>query len=476
MEVARPAGTRAAAPGWFLAAAFVAGGAGVLAAVAWLVAVGALLVWVVPAALAGAVALWAVRPGPLARLVSVAGLQAFQLGGAPGLSAGEVVAGLALVLYLGHWYAHAALSARPVLTSGADVAAAGWLGIAAPAAVGLGLLFGADPYDFRADLLATLPFALYFPVKDACARDQRGALAVAAVLGWLGTVAVLTNALRYRAVIASADAVWEIADARFITGETSITAALLLSLAALATARFGLRRVVLAVATAGFVGGIVITKSRGFWVSALLGILFLGVVLPGSDRRRLVAWGGAGLVVLVGASVLVLGDQLALIAYGTVQRFATLATAATQDVSLVNRFWETSAAVDMALENPVLGYGWGVQVTRFNIIYGITETWAFLHNGYVALWLKTGLWGLALMMTVWVGGIFRATWAGRGGALGPTDRALALGAAATLVAFTLVANSSNPFSILDQMLVVTLLLGLTNGLADRAGALRRARS
>ena len=451
------------------------GGAAVLAGVAWLVAEGSQAVWVVPAVVGGAVALWAARPGPTALLVGVVGLQALQLGGAPGLSAGEVVGGLALVGYLAYWYGAAFLTRRPLVASGADVAAAGWLGVAAPAAVVLGLLFGADPYDFRADLLATLPFALYFPVKDVCARGRRGALAVAGVLAWLGAVAVVTNVLRYRAVIASADAVWEIADARFITGETAITAGLFLSLAGLATARYGLRRVALAVATAAFAGGLVITKSRGFWVSAVLGVAFLGVVLPGADRRRLVVWGGAGVALLVAASVVALGDQLTLIVVGTVERFATLATASTQDLSLVNRFRETSSAVAVALENPVLGYGWGVQVTRFNIIFGITETWAFVHNGYVALWLKTGLWGLALMMTVWVGGIVRATRTGRGRALAPLDRAVALGAAATLVAFSLVANSSNPFSILDQMLIVTLLLGLTNGLADRAEAVRQVR-
>ena len=470
MEAARPAPPSLGLP----TAALAAGGAAVLAAVLWLVAQGSLAVWAVPAVVAGGVALAAARPGPVALLAGVAGLQAFQLGGEPGLSVGEVVAGLALVLYLGAWYGRALLSGSPLLTSGADIAAAGWLAVAAPAAVVLGLVFGANPDDFRADLLATLPFALYFPVKDACLRDRHGALAVAAVLAWLGVFAVVTNVLRFRAVIASADAVWQIADARFITGETSITAGLLLSLAGLTVARRWPARTLLAVATAGFVGGLVITKSRGFWVSGMLGVLYLAVVLPASDRRRLIAWSGAGLLVLGAASVLVLGDQLALIVDGTVRRFATLATATTQDISLVNRFRETSAAIDVTLENPVLGYGWGVQVSRFNIIYGGTETWAFIHNGYVALWLKTGLWGLALMMTVWVGGIVRATFAGRGGALAPSERAVALGAASTLVAFTLVTNSSNPFSILDQMLVVTLLLGLTNGLADRDRAVRRA--
>ena len=58
--------------------------------------------------------------------------------------------------------------------------------------------------------------------------------------------------------------------------------------------------------------------------------------------------------------------------------------------------------------------------------------------------------------------------------LPPLERAGAFGAMATLVAFSLAAITSNPFSILDQMLVVTLSLALAHGLADRAAARRAA--
>ncbi len=445
-------------------------GVALIAVVLWLTAQGALAVWLVPVLLASALALALVRLSPAAQLAGVLVLQVFQLGGEAGLSVGEIVAGLALVGYLALWYGRALGAGAPIVTSRVDVAAALWTFVVAPAAVVLGLLFGADPTDFRADLLATLPFALYFPVKDVCAREEKGGLVVAGALLWLGAAALVLNALAFREVIATAEAVWEIADARFITGETSITAALLLSMAGLGTARRWSVRVLLAAATAAFAVGLIVMKSRGFWVSAALGVVYLLAVLPARSRWRLAAWGGAALAVLVLAAVTVLGDELILIADGTVRRFATLATATTQDISLVNRFRETEAAVDMALRNPILGYGWGVQVKRFNVIYDVTFSWAFVHNGYVALWVKTGLWGLALMLAVWVGGIVRGTSAGRGTALSPSSQACALGAASTLIAFSLVANSSNPFSILDQMMVVTLLLGLTNGLADRARA------
>lgn len=461
-------GARGSAPPalWVLAAG--AASATAFALLGLFLAVAPVALWALAGLAAAGLAVAFVRVHPLVLLGGVLASMALMIGGGEGTQVGEAIATALLVLYVPWWYGRQFLSGQPLLTSGFDIVAMIWGAVTIPGAIALGLLFGADPMDFRADLIAALPFAFYFPIRDACARERHGAFVVAGCLMWFGAYSAVSNAVAFQTVIQSATAVWEIADARFITGETSITAGLLLSLASFAAARRWPLRLVFLGATAAFLGGLIMTKSRGFWVSAVLGIGYLWLMASGRDKRKMAIAFGLGSVGLYVLAATFFADQLILIVDGTLRRFATLATASTQDISLVNRFAETAAAMDRIYQNPILGHGWGVQVERYNIAYKITYKWAFLHNGYVALWFKTGLWGLATMLILWIGAIVRATQASRHSALTAGQKACAIGAASTMVAFTLVANSSNPFSVFDQMLVVVLLMGMCHGLAERA--------
>lgn len=468
MEVARPARPLASA-------AVLLGGAAALALAVWLTAQGSLAVWAVPAVALVGIGVTLVRPGPFGRLAVLLGLLVFQFRGEPGTTPLELLSGLALVAYLAHWFADTWLRERRVTTSLFDAAALTWGVVGLVGGMVLGQLFGANGYDFRADVIATVPFLLYLPAKDLCARHRYGPVLLAGALVVYGVVASVQTAFFFRQVVTGATEVWEIADARFASSETSVTAGLLLCFAAFATARGrGVQAVALVIA-GGLFGGLILSKSRGFWVAAVLGLLALGVVGRRADRRRLVVAAVLGTTALVALSFLLFADQVTLLLGGSLNRLASLATAG-QDISLLNRFVETEAAWARIQANPVLGYGWGVQFSYYGLISQGTVNWSFLHNGYVALWYKTGLWGLLLMAAVWVGGVVRGGAAGRSPVLGPAERACALGAMATLTAFSLAAITSNPFSILDQMLVVTLLLALAHGVADRAAALQRVRS
>ncbi|MEL7474486.1 MAG: O-antigen ligase family protein [Planctomycetota bacterium] len=217
--------------------------------------------------------------------------------------------------------------------------------------------------------------------------------------------------------------------------------------------------------------GLIITKSRGFWVAGAFGILSMAVVAPGAGRRRIVGYGALGVAFLAGFGFLLFRDQLTLVALGVLDRLVSIGSA-TSDISIVNRLAESAAIWERIRANPVLGHGWGVQVTHFSVIAQSTRSWAFFHNGYLALWFKTGLWGLALMLTVWIGAMVRTARAARRTALPWSVRAPALGAGAAIAAFSPVVASSNPFSVLDQMLIVTITLALAHGVADRAAVLR----
>lgn len=466
-----PAPAGWAAVRWLLVAGAVAAGGLLLAATVYLAAEAEpelLAALALALGLGLAVVLW--RPAPLQRLVGVLLLQITQIGGEAGLSPVEVVAGLALVGYLGAWYVEAVVGGRRVVQTVFDAAAVAWGTVGFAVAVGLGLAFGPDAYDFRADLLATLPFLFYLPVKDVCARDGRAPVAIGLVLCAFGLAATAQNAVLFRSAISGADALYEIADARFNVSEISIMTGMLVALASAAVAR----RRALALASVAMAGvllvGLLITKSRGYWVSGAFGIVAMAVVAPGGDRRRIGLVIGAGSVAVVALAFLLFRDQLTLVALGALDRLVSIGSA-TQDISIVNRLAESAAVWDEIRANPILGYGWGNQVTHYSVIGEGTRHWAFFHNGYLALWHKTGLWGLGLMAVVWVGAMARTAWASRRRALPWRVRAAALGAGATVAAMTPVAASSNPFSVLDQMLIVALVLALAHGTADRARAL-----
>ena len=458
--------------------ALVVAGAAAMAVVSLAVTTGsAAVVTVVGGVVAGAAVLTAalvvVRPSPLALLAGVLGLQVLQLGGGRGLQVGEVLGGLALVGYLAWWYLATWGSGRRVVTSLFDAAALAWGTVGLVAAAALGQLFGADPYDFRADLLATVPFLLYLPAKDLVARHPRGALAVGGALVALGLAATVESALLFRQTIQQATMAWEIADARPVVNEASMVAGVLVAFAGLMAAADRRARAALLVVAGALLGGLILSKSRGFWVAAVVGVAALAVAGGRAERRRLAAAAVLGVAVLSAVVAVLLRDQIGLVLDGSLNRLASIATAG-RGVSMVNRFAETQAAWDMIAVNPVLGYGWGVQVTYYSLISEGTTRWAFLHNGYVALWLKTGLWGLGLMLWVWGGALVRGALAARERRLGPAARAAGLGATATVAALSLVAVTSNPFASLDTMLVVTLVLALAHGVADRAAAQRRA--
>ncbi len=452
-------------------------GAVVLSAGAWWLGVTGevpLLALAPPAALLLGLAVASAPPSRPLALAVVVGSSVALLGGDRGVTAAEVVFGVLAYGYLVLWTVRAVAAREGVLRSGTDVAAALWCTLGIGGGVVLGALFGADPYDFRADLQAALFFPFYFPVKEVVRRHAVGARLVGALVVGLGVVAAVMTAVHVRAALAEATAVYEIVDVRGSVGQTMMGASLVLSLAALTVARRRLLGVGLLVALGVTLGGIVIDKSRALWVALLLAVVLLGLLSRGSERRRLAVAAGGGAVLLVAAALVVLGRDALLIGIGVLNRFSSLGAAGT-DISLLNRFAESRAAFAQILDNPILGHGWGVQITYYSPLGEGTQTWAFLHNGYLALWHKLGLWGLLLMTGVWFSTVVQGAWTSRTAALDRADRAVLNGTVAVLAVFAITAITSNPFSLMDQMLTLAVLLGLANGIVERERDQRAAR-
>lgn len=445
--------------------AAAAGSAALVGLVAW--SAPALVVWLpfVLVGLAGAVVL--ARSSEALRLFVVLALGAATFSYEEGLQPLELVYAVLLYGYLAHWYATNLLGGRRMFRRGADVAAALW---AAGALVGgalLAQLHGPNTYDFRGDLLSASVFLLYFPVKETVVRARWGPEVVVALLVWLGLFSAVRNAILLHEVLTNATVWWRVFDARISAGEVHLIGALLLSVAALGAVTSRRLRLALIVVVGVLIGGLVITKSRGAWLAAALGLLVAGAMAPGPIRRRGALYLVTGMAGMAAASTALLGNSFNLVVLGLVKRLSMIGSGTAQDLSFMNRLAETRGVWEQIVLNPVLGYGWGVRFSYFTLLERATRTWSFVHNGWLSMWYRLGLWGLGLFLYLWLSGIRGGWTAARAPGAPPLHRAWGAAAAGTLAAYMLMALPSNPFILMDQMTTVTLVLALAHGLRQR---------
>ena len=216
-----------------------------------------------------------------------------------------------------------------------------------------------------------------------------------------------------------------------------------------------------------FFSGLILTQSRGYWLAFLLGAGFMFLFLDGNHKKRLilVTLGGSASLALL--AFIFLQDIFLLVTSGLAERLLSLQTATTADISLVNRFRETATVWEHIRVNPILGYGMGVGYDFFDITNGVTETDAFVHNGYVSLWFKYGIIGLGLVLFFWFRSILNGVRAFKSKTAPPAVRLVGLFGATTLTAFLLSTLTSSPFFLNDTLFAFGLLLGTAEGAYQR---------
>ena len=388
-----------------------------------------------------------------------------------GLQAGEVAYALFAVAYFGSWFGLRLFVYRePMLQMSTDWVLGLFL-LGASTSWMLSALLGGPVTIASAisEWKSLVPLAIYFPVQETIRRRQNGLHIVVGAAFTLGLFLLLRNAILFRELITQATETWQVTRGRISLNEALILAPALGALVpAIATPSRGLRWAWLAGA-ALFFAGLIMTQSRGFWVDYAVGVLVLVALAPWAWKRRLVLYG-----VFVGVSSLLLGWFLLgpvfeLLWAGLLNRALSIFTSTSQDISLINRFYEARAAMELAGQNPVLGWGLGTELRANDVIRDGAYTRVFIHNGYIGLWLKTGVWGVVLMAAFWGGAIWRGVRAYRSDApLFPRLCALA----SALVLFSLLpsVSTSTPFFTEDQMLLVGLLGGMAAGLSARHAA------
>jgi O-antigen ligase len=324
-------------------------------------------------------------------------------------------------------------------------------------------IYGARLPEMLGDLSGVMMLLFYFPARDLASRSRRGAYAVAGVVLFIGLAATLRNIFNYRAIILSAVMEWQQNLGRVTTNEVFLVFSGLLLLALAAAAERPRVRHLALILVPLPVAALVITQSRAFWVDFAFGVLLLMIRLQGPARRRVLVTTSLGVACVSAAVVVMFPTAIDAIVSGLLHRVSSLGSAATTDISLRGRFYETAAVWRLIQQNPALGHGLAAPVFFYEIISDVTLRRPFMHNGYVGLLFKGGLIG-TLPLLFSLGAFIVRAWRLRVDRLPPGLRALGAFCGPALVAILPSSATSIHFYLADTMLMTALAAGLAAGL------------
>lgn len=417
--------------------------------------------------IAGALAL-ALFKRPLLNLAVVMCGFVLIVGFEDGIQPGEILYGLYYLGFLAHWFFTRSILQQQVICHRPEERVLLAFLVLITVTIPVSFIFAGSPSMILGEWLSFSMLAFYWPIREAIVRHKDGLRVVVGSLIFLGLFVLARNLLEYRGDLGNAEQVWQIATSRAITNESLLMVPALFGLTLfLQAGKMRSRMFYLGLVLVMF-AGLILTQSRSYWVAFFLGAGFILLFVSNRDKVRLIMVGlfSAGGVFLI--AYLVLGDFLLLVLTGLLDRFLSLQSAVTQDISLINRFLEAKGVWHHIQVNPILGHGMGVPYRFYNITYEYSEIKTFVHNGYVALAFKFGVWGLGMMLFMMVRFFVRAVQTWR---LKKTDllsRLISLSVAGSLAALAVTAITANPFFQNDLMFIYASLWGIAGGCYARS--------
>lgn len=371
----------------------------------------------------------------------------------------EVLFGAVYLSYLGYWFISRLFFYRDnILSSKLDWALFLFL-IYATLSLGLTPILGGDTISAISQWVSVSILAFYFPVKEACIRRPALALHRPVLLsaGFVAVYVAMRNFLAYKRGIADAEYLWQIATGRVVMNEHILMMAGLVALVYLLHSRKKWHVVSLGILVTTFSAAVIIGLSRAVWVSYALGIAVIFLLVERDKKRQLILFGAASLAAVLLAGSLMFENFFTLIVAGLADRLLSLRSAASQDLSLINRFIEMDAAWQYIKQNPIVGHGFGVPIKYYSLVFEATRIDSFIHNGYIGVWYRHGLVGALLLFGFYFGCLWTAVRTVRFPAVGRRERVMATAACACLAAEALVGNSQNPFATSDNTFIVGIM-------------------
>ena len=383
----------------------------------------------------------------------------------------EILYAIYLYSMLGVWFLqHRLVRRQPLVTSKADWALTVFLGLI-PFTLILTKVFNGDFRVAASELISMSMLLIYYPVKHTVVHHKNGPQLLLVTVITLGATVALVNLFKYTGDLVAASTALHIAGSRVVVNDCLLLTGALSSLTLLVHSQRLLSILIYVCTFALSFAGLIVTQTRGYWLAFLLGFCFLIYLISAKQRARtLIASVVAGSIIF-GLAYILIGPLLFVAIGGILERFATIGTALTKDLSLVNRFRESWAVLQHIALNPILGYGPGVLYVFWDIVHQTTHIDSFVHNGYIGLWYKYGIWGLGLVLFFWVSAIRNGIGALRQKQNDRWTRLAGLAGALPLIAITVATLTANPFYLKNYLFIIGISAGIATGAASRSAVI-----
>lgn len=264
--------------------------------------------------------------------------------------------------------------------------------------IGLGVyLSGSVSRPFQEALYFYSGTAFYFLYKHYL-HDKPFQIGLALSFCFLFFYVVLRTFISYRTALVSVVQEWELNFVRSAGNENILLLGTIISLTALVMANRLTTKIVLFTVFVASTTAIVLTMTRSLWVVTTLSFLLVFIFVDRDLKRRFLQYGSLVLLLLTIVSVIYWEFTLFIFEL-LVLRLDTF-NLGFQDFSLMERVFETKLVLMKIMENPIMGWGVATEYLRYDILKNRTYSYSFyIHNGYLSIWYKMGLFGLIALLS-----------------------------------------------------------------------------
>ena len=380
-----------------------------------------------------------------------------------GIQATEVLYAMYFLGFLGHWFlVHLLLGKEHVIRNREEQMLVLFL-VLITLSFPVTIVFGGPLKGILSEWMGWALFGFYFPIRDAIERYRHGLKVVVGAIAFVGLFIFVRNLLNFQEIILNATQAWQVTRGRAVTNTAMILVPAFFALMYFLYAESWKSRILWAGSFVFFFAGLLLTQSRGYWVAFAFGAGILFLMVPGKYKTRLLV---SGLIAASGALAIgfvLFADVLSLILGGMLDRLLSIGSAASSDISLVNRWLESDAVWQQIKANPILGHGMSTPFRFYDITWEYSMNRAFMHNGYLSLLFKFGIWGTALMLGFLVTLGVRGYRAFRTESAPLSCRLSALAVVGCLASFSVSAITSNPFYLNDTLFILAVISGVAGG-------------
>lgn len=316
---------------------------------------------------------------------------------------------------------------------------------------------GNDPVKWLRELVPFLLFLPYFVVVTLLQRKAEIRWFCVAYLILCVTMGFI-NVYDYWTNISDARQQWELIAGRRAPGEPLFFTTLTIAMLMLVYQGIANRRSVIYLGIIAFCTvALAITFSRGYWVAAAIAIGCAFYYMRPIYKKRLIFYLGSMLVIAAAVILFFMGQLIIDIITVMGDRLASVFSAAV-DLSFRNRMAESAAVIDLIIASPIWGYGLGYYFNFHPLIPYLTPTW-YIHNVYLYLWLKLGIFGLMVFM-IWYGTVIRHAWICARRIKDPFLQPLIIGIMCLMIAMIPLSITSPQFIQKDSILFLAIGTGI----------------